>query len=30
MDNALQQRLGKALNKRPPGEFHFPAVYGAG
>ncbi|GAA5120334.1 DUF1413 domain-containing protein [Alloalcanivorax gelatiniphagus] len=30
MDQALQQRLEKALKKRPPGEFHFPQVYGAG
>ncbi|MBL7251442.1 DUF1413 domain-containing protein [Alcanivorax marinus] len=30
MDNALQKRLEKALNKRSPGEFHFPEVYGAG
>ena len=30
MDNALQQRLEKTLNKRPPGEFYFPEVYGDG
>ncbi len=30
MDDALQRRLESALSRRPPGEFHFAEVYGAG